>query len=201
VIATKGGATHTSNGGWAPNGRPDHLRQACEASLRRLKLDRIDLYQLHAVDPKVPIEDSVEALAELRADGKVRHVGLSNVSVDELARAREVVPVVSVQNRYNVADRTGEDMLEACEAEGIAFLPWRPLAPGSRLAEPGGPLARAAERHRAAPSQIALAWLLQRSPVMLPIPGTSSVEHLEENVAAATVQLSAEELDELARAV
>ena len=200
VIATKGGLTRSGPGAWERDCRPERLKACCDASLRRLKLERIDVYQLHAVDRKVPLEDSVGALAELRAEGKIRHVGLSNVSVDELARAREIVPVVSVQNRYNLSDRGAEDVLEACEADGIGFIPWFPLATGS-LADPGGPLARAAERHGAAPSQLALAWLLQRSPVMLPIPGTSSVEHLEENVAAAKLRLETDDLDELAAAV
>ena len=197
VIATKGGLVPRSGG--QADCRPERLRACCEASLRRLELERIDLYQLHLVDPDVPLEDSVGALAELRAEGKIRHVGLSNVNVDELARARAIAPVVSVQNRYNLADRASEDVLEACEADGIAFLPYFPLATGT-LTEPGGPLARAAERHGAAPSQVALAWLLQRSPVMLPIPGTSSIDHLEENVAAARLRLEPEELEELAAA-
>lgn len=199
VIATKGGLVARGPRAMDRDARPERLKACCDASLRRLKVDRIDVYQLHAVDPNVPLEDSVGALAELREAGKVRHVGLSNVTVDDLARAREIVPVVSVQNRYNIADRAGEDVLEACEADGIGFIPWRPLATAS-LAEPGGPLARAAERHGAAPSQLALAWLLQRSPVVLPIPGTSSVEHLEENVAAAKLRLEQDELDELASA-
>jgi aryl-alcohol dehydrogenase-like predicted oxidoreductase len=200
VIATKGGLTRSGPGAWHPDCRPERLKACCDASLQRLKLERIDVYQLHTVDAKVPLEDSVGALAELRDEGKVRHVGLSNVSVDQLARAREIVPVVSVQNRYNLADRASEDVLDACHAAGIGFIPWFPLATGS-LAEAGGPLARAAEHHDAAPSQLALAWLLQRSPVMLPIPGTSSVEHLEENVAAAKLRLEQAELDELAAAV
>ena len=197
VIATKGGMQRPGPGVWERDCRPERLKECCEASLRRLRLERIDLYQLHAVDPKVPLEDSVGALAELRAAGKIRHVGVSNVSVEQLARAREIVPVVSVQNRFNLADRASEDVLDACEPDGIGFIPWFPLATGD-LAERGGPLARAAERHGAAPSQLALAWLLQRSPVMLPIPGTGSVEHLEENVAAAGLRLSQDELDELA---
>jgi pyridoxine 4-dehydrogenase len=200
VIATKGGLTRSGPGDWARDGRPEHLKEACEASLRRLKLDRIDVYQLHAVDPKVPLEDSVGALAALKEEGKIRHVGLSNVSVDELRRAREIVELVSVQNRFNLTDRASEDVLEACERDGLGFIPWFPLATGD-LARPGGRLDEIAAAHDAAPSQVALAWLLQRSPVMLPIPGTSSIEHLEENVAAAGVELSDEEmaaLDELA---
>jgi aryl-alcohol dehydrogenase-like predicted oxidoreductase len=167
--------------------------------MRRLKLDRIDLYQLHSPDPRVPFEDSVGALKELQDEGKVRHVGLSNVSVDELRQARGIVEVVTVQNRYNLEDRDSEDVLDACEEAGIGFIPWYPLATG-RLAEPGGPLDRIAGEHDATPAQIALAWLLARSPVMLPIPGTSSVEHLEENVAATRVQLSPEDVAEIGSA-
>ena len=197
VIATKGGLTRTGRGGpWPPDGRPEHLREACEGSLRRLKLDRIDLYQLHRVDPKVPLEDSVGALAELRREGKVRHVGLSNVSVEQLERAESIVPIVSVQNEYSVGNRSSEDVLEACESRSAAFLPWYPLEAGS-LARPGGLLARVAEAQGATPAQVALAWLLARSPVILPIPGTSSVDHLEENVAATRLTLSDEELAEL----
>jgi pyridoxine 4-dehydrogenase len=198
VIATKGGLTRSGPGIWDRAGRPEHLKEACEGSLRRLRLDRIDVYQLHAVDPKVPLEDSVGALAELKEAGKIRHVGVSNVSVDELRRAREIVDVVSVQNRFNLTDRASEDVLEACQRDGIGFLPWFPLATGD-LARPGSPLDRIAAAHDAAPSQIALAWLLQRSPVMLPIPGTSSIEHLEEDVAAVAVELSDEEMAELDR--
>lgn len=197
VIATKGGLTRTGRGGpWPPDGRPEHLREACERSLRRLKLDRIDLYQLHRVDPKVPLEDSVGALAELRQEGKVRHVGLSNVSVEQLERAESIVPIVSVQNEYSVGNRSSEDVLEACESRSAAFLPWYPLEAGS-LAHPGGPLDRVAEAQGATPAQAALAWLLARSPVILPIPGTSSFEHLEENVAATRLTLSDEELAKL----
>jgi pyridoxine 4-dehydrogenase len=197
VIATKGGLTRNEGGDWIPDGRPEHLRQACEASLRRLRLDRIDLYQLHAVDGQVPIEESVGELARLREEGKVRHVGLSNVGVDELERAREVVPVVSVQNRYNLAARHSEDVLEACERDGLAFLPWYPLAVGD-LTQPGGRLDEVARRHEATPAQVALAWLLRRSPVVLPIPGTASLQHLEENVAAADIELSDEDFASLA---
>jgi pyridoxine 4-dehydrogenase len=184
VIATKGGLVRDQDARWNRDGRPEHLRAACEGSLRRLRLQRIDVYQLHAPDPRVPLEESVGALAELRAEGKVRHVGLSNVSVEELERARAIVPVVSVQNRYSVADRSSENVLEACEREGIGFLPWVPLAAGD-LARGGRKAAELAERLGATPAQAALAWLLRRSPVMLPIPGTSSLAHLEENVAAA----------------
>jgi pyridoxine 4-dehydrogenase len=193
VIATKGGLIHTERGGWPPDGRPEHLREACEGSLRRLRLERIDVYQLHRPDPKVPFEESVGALAELRREGKIRHVGLSNVDVDQLARARKIVPVVSVQNRYSVADRASEPVLEACERDGLAFLPWYPLAAGD-LARAGAPLDRVARAHEATPAQVALAWLLHRSRATLPIPGTSSLEHLEENVAAAALRLDADEL-------
>jgi aryl-alcohol dehydrogenase-like predicted oxidoreductase len=193
VIATKGGYTRQGPGRWRTNGRPKHLREACEGSLRRLEIDRIDLYQLHRPDRRVPFEDSVWTLTELREEGKIRHVGLSNVGVGELALALDIVPIVSVQNRYNLTDRSSEAVIEACEREGIAFLPWYPLATG-RLARPGGALDEISARHDATPSQVALAWLLARSPVMLPIPGTSSVEHLEENVAAADLRLSTEDV-------
>ena len=193
VIATKGGLLRDGPGQWRPDGRPEHLRQACEGSLRRLKVDRIDLYQLHRIDSRVPAEESLGALAELREEGKVRYVGLSEVGVEEIQRAQEIVPVVSVQNRYNLTDRGSEDVLDFCEREGIGFIPWFPLATGD-LARPGGPLDEIAARHDASPGQVALAWLLWRSPVMLPIPGTSSVEHLEENVAAASLDLDEEEL-------
>jgi pyridoxine 4-dehydrogenase len=199
VIATKGGLTRTGPGQWPRDGRPEHLREACEASLTRLKLDRIDLYQLHSPDPKVPFEDSVGALKELQEDGKIRHIGVSNVSVDELERARRIVDVVTVQNRYNLTDRSSEDVLDACEQAGIGFIPWFPLARGS-LAEPGGALEEVAHAHDATPGQVTLAWLLARSKVMLPIPGTSSAEHLEENVAAEELILSDEERDAVAAA-
>jgi pyridoxine 4-dehydrogenase len=193
VIATKGGLLREGPGQWRTDGRPEHLRQACEGSLRRLKVDRIDLYQLHRIDSRVPAEESLGALAQLREEGKVRYVGLSAVGVEEIQRAQEIVPIVSVQNRYNLIDRRSEDVLDLCEREGIGFLPWFPLATGD-LARPGGPLDEIAARHDASPGQVALAWLLWRSPVMLPIPGTSSVEHLEENVAAASLDLDEEEL-------
>ena len=193
VIATKGGLLRDGPGQWRPDGRPEHLRQACEGSLRRLKVDRIDLYQLHRIDSRVPAEESLGALAELREEGKVRYVGLSEVGVEEIQRAQEIVPVVSVQNRYNLTDRGSEDVLDFCEREGIGFIPWFPLATGD-LARPGGPLDEIAARHDASPGQVALAWLLWRSLVMLPIPGTSSVKHLEENVAAASLDLDEEEL-------
>ncbi|HXV95567.1 MAG TPA: aldo/keto reductase [Gaiellaceae bacterium] len=196
VIATKGGLRREGTGPWPRDGRPEHLREACEGSLRRLGLDRLDLYQLHAPDPKVPFEDSVGELARLREEGKVRHVGLSNVSVDQLRRAQELVPVVSVQNRYSLADRAHEDVLEECEREGVAFLPWYPLAVGD-LAQPGGVVGRIASARGATPAQVALAWLLARSPVVCPIPGTASLRHLEENVAALDLELTDDELAEL----
>jgi aryl-alcohol dehydrogenase-like predicted oxidoreductase len=193
VIATKGGHVRPGPGRWEADGRPQHLREACEGSLRRLKLDRIDLYQFHRPDPRVTFEDSVWALAELRDEGKIRHVGLSNVGVREIVMALDIVPIASVQNRYNLTDRSSEAVIETCEREGIAFIPWHPLATGT-LARPGGPLDEIARRHDATPAQVALAWLLEKSPIMLPIPGTSSVEHLEENVAAADLRLTDEEV-------
>jgi pyridoxine 4-dehydrogenase len=196
VIATKGGLTRSGPDQWHPDGRPEHLREACEGSLARLRLERIEVYQLHRVDPEVPMEESVGALVELRDEGKIRHIGLSNVSVAQLRSAREITPIVSVQNRYSLADRASEDVLEECVREGLAFIPWYPLATGN-LARPGGALATVAERHGATPAQVALAWLLHHSPVMLPIPGTSSVEHLEENVGAGGIELSPGEVAEL----
>lgn len=196
VIATKGGMTRTGPGRWPRDGRPEHLREACEGSLRRLRLDRIDLYQLHAVDPEVPYEESVGAMKELRDEGKVRLVGVSNVSVEQLEVARAILPVVSVQNRYHVGDRDSEEVLERCQADALGFLPWRPVAAGM-LEDSGAALDRVAARHDATRFQVAIAWLLARSPVMLPIPGTSSVEHLEENVAAAGIELGEEDLAEL----
>jgi pyridoxine 4-dehydrogenase len=195
VIATKGGFTRPGPGRWEPDGRPEHLREACEGSLRRLRLERIDLYQLHTVDPRVPLEDSVGALADLRDEGKIARVGLSNVDTAELERAREVVPVVSVQNRYSVAHRDSDPVLDWCERQGLAFIPWGPL----RGIGPDGTgvIGRVADAHGANELQVALAWLLARSPAMLPIPGTASVEHLEENVAAAALRLSEEEFGEL----
>jgi pyridoxine 4-dehydrogenase len=193
LIATKGGLLRTDSGAWPRDGRPEHLREACEGSLRRLRLDRIDLYQLHAPDPDVPFEESVGELARLRDEGKIRHVGLSNVSVEQLRRAQELVPVVSVQNRYSLADRSSEDVLGECERQGIAFLPWYPLAAGD-LAQPGGTVGRAASARGATPAQVALAWLLARSPVTVPIPGTSSLRHVEEDVAALVLELTPEEL-------
>ena len=199
VIATKGGLTRGGPSQWAPDGRPEHLREACEGSLKRLQVDRIDLYQLHSPDRNVPYEESVGALKELQEEGKIRLIGVSNVSVEQLETAREIVQVVSVQNRFNLTDRSTEDVLERCEELGLGFIPWFPLAAGS-LAEPGGPLAEIAARHDAAPAQIAIAWLLARSEVMLPIPGTSSVDHLEANIAAAGIELNDEEIAELNKA-
>jgi pyridoxine 4-dehydrogenase len=196
VIATKGGLTRSGPNQWHANGTPEHLREVCEGSLRRLRLDTIELYQLHRPDPKVPYEDSVGTLKELQAEGKIRNIGVSNVSIELLEKAREMVEVVSVQNRFNLTDRSSEDVLEHCEELGIIFIPWFPLSAGS-LAEPGGPVDQIASAHDASPGQVALAWLLARSPVMLPIPGTSSVEHLEENIAAAALKLSDDELAEL----
>jgi pyridoxine 4-dehydrogenase len=199
VIATKGGLRRTGPGEWPRDAHPDRLRECLEGSLRRLRVDRIDLYQLHAPDPKVPLEDSLGALKEAQAQGKIRHIGVSNVSLDELERARAVVDVVTVQNRYNLVDRHSEGVLDACEAAGIGFIPWFPLATGD-LARPGGPLDELAEAHDATPGQLAIAWLLARSPVMLPIPGTASVPHLEENVAAGELELEPQELERLAAA-
>lgn len=194
VVATKGGLLRSGPFQWQRDGRPTHLREAIEGSLKRLRLERIDLYQLHAPDPSVPFEDSVGALAALQKQGKVRHIGLSNVSVDELRRAQKLVKVVSVQNRYNVGARQADDVLSACTKDGIAFLPWHPLAEGD---DPAARLNAVASKRGATTIQVALAWLLQRSPVMLPIPGTSSVKHLEENVAADALQLTAEEIRSL----
>jgi aryl-alcohol dehydrogenase-like predicted oxidoreductase len=196
VIATKGGLTRSGPGAWERNARPEHLREACEGSLRRLRVDRIDLYQLHAPDPNVPYEESLGAIAELQSEGKVHEVGISNVSVEQLERAVDIVGVVSVQNRFNLTDRASENVLDACTERGIGFIPWFPLAVGE-LAQPGGPLDEIAGRHDAMPSQVAIAWLLARSPVMLPIPGTGSVAHLEENLAAAQIELTDEEIASL----
>jgi pyridoxine 4-dehydrogenase len=195
VIATKGGLLRDGPGKWRPNCDPKHLKEACECSLRRLRLDCIDLYQLHTPDPNVPFEESVGALADLRQEGKIRHVGLSNVGTTHLAQAREITPVVSVQNRYSITSRDSEKVLQACEQDGLAFIPWFPLDAGSI---DGGPLEEVASAHGATVHQVAIAWLLQHSPVMLPIPGTSSVEHLEQNVAAAGLELTEEEMEEIA---
>jgi pyridoxine 4-dehydrogenase len=197
IIATKGGFERTGPDQWVVNGHPKHLRAACEGSLRRLKVDVIDLWQLHRVDSAVSAEDQYGLMSELIAEGKIRHAGLSEVTVEQIEAARRIVPITTVQNRYNVADREWEPVLDHCEHEGIGFIPWFPLAVG-KLADAGGPLADAADRLRAAPSQVALAWLLRRSPVMLPIPGTSKVKHLEENVTAASLELSDEEFKRIA---
>jgi pyridoxine 4-dehydrogenase len=199
VIATKGGFDRTGPNKWIENGKPEHLRSACEGSLRRLRLDRIDLYQLHRIDPKVPADDQLGVLKKLQAEGKIKHVGLSEVSIRQIQHARKIVPVVSVQNRYSMTDRGSEDVLEYCEKEKLAFIPWFPLAAG-KLTGPDSPIGRVAAQLKATPSQIALAWLLARSPVMLPIPGTSKVEHLEENVAAAGLKLNTKKMQELSRA-
>lgn len=199
VIATKGGLTRPGPDVWNRNGQAQHLREACEGSLRRLKLEQIDLYQLHAPDPRVPYEVSVGELVRLKEEGKIRLIGLSNVSVAEIEQAQALTPIVSVQNRYNLSDRGSDGVLEYCQEQGIAFIPWAPLG-SSRLAQGSGSsraLARIASRHGVSAGQAVIAWLLARSPAILPIPGTSSVAHLEENVAAAGVQLTAEDLREL----
>jgi len=196
VIATKGGLLRPG-GAWQPDGRPEHLRDALEGSLRRLRVDRIDLYQLHRVDPRVPIEASLAALVEAQTHGKIRHIGVSNVSVDELARARTVARVVSVQNRYSVSDRTSDPVVDVCARDGLGFLPWFPLAKGALANSRDARLQHIAHRHGATRAQVALAWLLRRSPAMVPIPGTSSVVHLEENIAAAGLRLSDEEYEAL----
>ena len=199
VIATKGGFERPGPNQWEANGRPEYLRSALEGSLRRLRLERIDLWQLHRIDTKVPADEQLGALAEFRAEGLVRHVGLSEVTVDQIEHARAIVPIATVQNRYNLADRSAEDVLSYCEREGLGFLPWFPLAAGE-LARPGGLLDRAAERLGATHGQVALAWLLRHSPVMLPIPGTSTVAHLEENLAAAQLELPDDIYEELTAA-
>jgi pyridoxine 4-dehydrogenase len=197
VIATKAGLVRTGPSEWHAVGRPEYLRQEVELSLRRLGLERIDLFQLHRIDPQVPLEEQVGVLAELRAEGKIRHLGMSEVSVDELRSARELAPIVTVQNLYNVADRSADDVLAYAEREGLGFIPWFPIATGS-LGRPSGPLGALAAEIGATPAQLALAWLLRRSPVMLPIPGTSSVAHLEENVASAALELSDAQFEAIA---
>src|SRR5271170_482775 len=192
VIATKGGLTRQGPDQWLPVGRPEYLHQQVEMSLRRLKVERIDLWQLHRIDPKVPVEESLGVIKRLQEQGKIRHVGLSEVKPNEIDRARKVIDIVSVQNLYNLGDRQHEDVVDYCTKHNIAFIPWFPVASG-KLAKSGGKLDAAAKAHGATVSQLSLAWLLQRSPVMLPIPGTTSVEHLEENIAASDVKLSAAE--------
>ena len=207
VIATKGGLLRTGPNQWPADGRPQHLREALEGSLRRLRLDRIDIYQFHRPDPRVPFEDSVGELAKLRQEGKIHHVGLSNVTIEQLARAQKIVPIVTVQNHYNLAMRESEhmtvaeseEMIDLCARQGIGFIPWSPLAFGE-LARSDNAFVQIAKRHDAQPSQIALAWLLKHSSTMLPIPGTSSVKHLEEDVVGATIKLSQEEFDAIDRA-
>jgi len=196
VIATKGGFDRTGPNQWVENGKPEHLKAACEGSLRRLRLDRIDLYQLHRIDPKVPVEDQLGTLKDLQAQGKIKHIGLSEVSVAQIQHAQTVVPIVSVQNRYSISDRGSEDVLEYCEKQKMGFIPWFPLAAG-RVSGPDSPISRVAKQWKATPSEVALAWLLARSPVMLPIPGTSKVKHLEENVAAADIKIDASKSQEL----
>ncbi len=192
VIATKGGFARSGPNKWEMLGRPEYLRQCVEMSLRRLKVERIELYQLHRIDPKVPIEESLGALKDFQQAGKIRHIGLSEVSAEEAERASKTVKIVSVQNQYNLSDRRHEKVLEYCERQNLAFIPWYPVAAGE-LAKPGGPLDKIAGQHQATIAQLSLAWLLHHSPVMLPIPGTSSVKHLEENMAAAKLQLAPEE--------
>jgi pyridoxine 4-dehydrogenase len=192
IIATKGGLTRSGPNAWAPVGRPEYLHQQVELSLRRLKVERIDLWQLHRIDPQVPVEESLGVIKKLQQQGKIRHVGLSEVNADEIKQASKVLPIVSVQNQYNIGDRKHEKALQYCEQHKLGFIPWFPVAAG-KLARAGGPLDEAAKRHNVTVAQLSLAWLLHHSPVMLPIPGTSSVEHLEENIAAAGVHLSANE--------
>jgi pyridoxine 4-dehydrogenase len=196
MIATKGGLVRTGRGGdWPKDGRPEHLRRACEGSLRRLRVERIDLYYLHRPDPNVPYAESIGALKELRDEGKIRHVAVSNASLELLEVARGIVDIAAVQNQYSLTDRRSQDVLDVCTRDGIGFVPWAPLDEGAR--RPGGPVARVAAARGATPMQVALAWLLHASPAMLPIPGTTSLSHLEENVAAAELELSAAELAEL----
>jgi aryl-alcohol dehydrogenase-like predicted oxidoreductase len=199
VIATKAGLTRQGPGIWTPLGQPAYLRQEVEMSLRRLDVERIDLFQLHRIDSAYPVADQVGELKKLQDEGKIRHIGLSEISVDELKEAQKTAEIVSVQNLYNLANRDAEELLEHCTEEGIAFIPWFPLATGE-LSKEDGPLAAAAKEHDATPSQLALAWLLERSPVMLPIPGTSSVDHLESNTAAAGIELSEQEFKALGEA-
>ncbi|MFI9410545.1 aldo/keto reductase [Nocardia gamkensis] len=199
VIATKAGLTRQGPNEWRPVARPEYLRQQAELSLRHLSVDRIDLYQLHRIDPQVPLADQLGELVALQQEGKIRHIGLSQVTVEQLRQARELATIVSVQNLYNLANRADEDVLTYAEQENIGFIPWFPIATG-QLAAPGGPLAAISADHGASPAQLALAWLLRRSPVMLPIPGTSSVAHVEENIAAARITLTDKEFEALSAA-
>ncbi len=200
VLATKAGLTRQGPGVWTPVGNPAYLRQQCELSLRRLGVERIDLFQLHRIDANVPAEDQVGELKKLQDEGKIRHIGLSEVSVEQLEQARKVATIASVQNLFNLSNRDAEPLLEHCEKHDIGFIPWFPLATGE-LSKEDGPLAESAKKHDATPSQLALAWLLKRSPVMLPIPGTSSVDHLESNTAAAGIELTDDEFEALSQAV
>ncbi len=200
VIATKGGFTRQGPNKWAIVGRSEYLRQCVEMSLRRLKLERIELYQLHRIDPQVPVEVSLGELKRMQQEGKIRHIGLSEVSVQEIERAQRTVPIVSVQNKYNIADRTHEGVLKFCEKQGIGFIPWFPMEQG-KLNRPGSVLEQAAKAHKVTTAQLAIAWLLHHSPVMLPIPGTSSLKHLEENVAAAEIKLSDTEWQALEKGI
>jgi pyridoxine 4-dehydrogenase len=199
VVATKGGLVRPGADHWNRDGRPEHLRKACEASLQRLRRERIDVYQLHAPDPKVPLEDSIGELVRLQGEGRIRHIGVSNVSVAELERCERLTPIVSVQNRFNLEDRESDDVLAYCERKSIAFLPWAPLGSGRHARGSGSlrALAKVAERHGITVGQASIAWLLARSRVMLPIPGTGSIEHLEENVAAASVRLAPQDMHDL----
>jgi pyridoxine 4-dehydrogenase len=199
VVATKGGLVRPGADHWNRDGRPEHLRKACEASLQRLRRERIDVYQLHAPDPKVRLEDSIGELVRLQGEGKIRHIGVSNVSVAELERCERLTPIVSVQNRFNLEDRESDDVLAYCERKSIAFLPWAPLGSGRHARGSGSlrALAKVAERHGITVGQASIAWLLARSPVMLPIPGTGSIDHLEENVAAASVRLAPQDMHDL----
>jgi pyridoxine 4-dehydrogenase len=200
VIATKAGLTRAGPRQWGRNGRPEHLKAQAEKSLRLLGLERIELFQLHRIDPDVPLAEQLGALVELQSEGKIGRIGLSEVSVPEIEAARAITPIATVQNRYNLADRSAEAVLDYCEREDIGFIPWFPMAAGS-LAQAGGPLQRIADEHSATPAQLALAWVLQRSPVLLPIPGTSTVAHLEENVGAALIELTPDQVHELDTAV
>lgn len=197
VIATKGGLVRPGPGRWEPDGRPEHLRQACEGSLTRLRLDRIDLYQFHRPDPKIPVAESVGALAELKEQGKIRHIGVSNFTEEQLREAQRVTPVVSVQNRYNIGDRSSDQMVDLCEQESLVFIPWAPMAGADAVI----PVRTAAEHHGVSTRQIALAWLLARSPRILPIPGSGSPGHVTDNIAAASIELTAEEFNAISYAL